>query len=326
MRRAFQAVSCVLLAIGFVRGEQAFLSGPIQGLLFDMPTHSFRSVIGFPGSASIGPSLLDGIDYGSVAPHKDYGIALQGGQLELVSGLNSGQPSTSVIAGFTGQPEAVAWSGDGSLAILYSRTGNWIQMLTGLPDAPNLDAPIEVSQFGGALTSVAADSKGKSIAIGLAGDTGGVYLMTVGQGFIPALQLQNPVALAFSDDDAILYGLDAASLQFSELNTADFTSQAFMLDGLANPISIKPVLDAANRRILCVLSRSDQLLRMYDASSHQFIADIPLDFLPTGIDALGRSSFVVSSRAKQSDPLWLFTSAPQQAVYFVPALTLGGQR
>jgi hypothetical protein len=49
------------------------------------------------------------------------------------------------------------------------------------------------------------------------------------------------------------------------------------------------------------------------------LTDTPLDFSPSEIMDFGRNSFLLAPRTTDRSPLWLFTSAPQQAVYFVPA-------
>src|SRR6202042_2703904 len=55
------------------------LSGPVEGYTFDLPTQSFRAVIGLPGSASFGPALATGFDVGWVAPHQNYAIGFRPG-------------------------------------------------------------------------------------------------------------------------------------------------------------------------------------------------------------------------------------------------------
>ena len=310
--------------LGFVRAEQALLTGPVEGYLFDAPTHSIRAVQGFPGSASLGPALLDSLDYGSIAPHKNYGIAFKDGHCMLALSLGSDSFSTSPIPGAAGRPDGAAWSGDGSVVVLYSQTDNWIQPITGLPDAPLPGDSVDVSSLGGKLAAVASDLNGANIAVGVSGQTSGVYLMIRGQGLVSVLQTPAAVALGFSNDGSRLYALDASAMQLFDISVGDLSSQSFTLDGLSEPFAVRPALDPSGGPTLYIASRKDQLLRIYDLAGHQTVADIPLDFQPTGIDDLGRSSFVISSRASIRDPLWLFTSAPQRAVYFVPALTSGG--
>src|ERR1700752_1366102 len=129
MRRFWGFLLGIALSIGFLHGQQTFLSGPVEGFTFDPPHQSFRALIGLPGSALFGPALATGFDSGWVAPHKNYAIGLQQGNCLLVSSLDSDQISTTSIAGLSGQPEAITWSADGSIAVLYSRTGAWLQVL-----------------------------------------------------------------------------------------------------------------------------------------------------------------------------------------------------
>src|SRR3982074_291928 len=153
MRRIFILLSITSLFIGFLPGEQTSLSGPIEGFTFDVPTRSFRAVVGFPGSASLGPPILTGFGHGSVAPQKDYGLAFSDDQIFFISGLNSAGPSSSALSDPTAHPEVVAWSGDGLTAVLFSRSGNWIQVLTGFPNAPTAGPSTDFSFLGGSLSA-----------------------------------------------------------------------------------------------------------------------------------------------------------------------------
>jgi hypothetical protein len=299
--------------------QQITLSGPVEAYTFDLPTGSLRAVIGFPGSASFGPALLDGIDFASVAPHKNYAIAHQGDTWLLVSGLGSDQIFTSSLAGLNGQPDGIVWSGDGSVAVFFSRAGNWVRSVTGFPDNPSAAASVDLASLGGQLAAVAADKSGKQIAVAMHGDAPGVYLMTDGQPFVSVLQLANPVALTFSEDGATLFAIDAGALQLSVFHPAGFDSQTLALEGFTEPFAVRAARDAQSREVVYVAGRGDRLVREYEVSSQQSLADVWLDFEPTGLDDFGRGSFVVASRAKDTDPLWLFSRVPQPGVFFVPA-------
>ena len=159
--------------------------------------------------------------------------------------------------------------------------------------------------------------------MGIAGSPGGVSLITNGGNPVPVLAGLRPIALAFSDDGSSLYVLDGANLQLTAVQLADLTTQTFSLDGLENPVAIKPARDVANRPVLYVAGRTDYLLRTYDASSLAVVMDTPLAFLPSEIKDLGRNSFQLAPRSTDSAPLWLLTSTPQQAIYFVPSAPPG---
>ncbi len=326
MRRLPTCLLAIVCAAPLLAQSPGF-SGPVESYMFDLPTGSLRAVVGFPGAASFGPALLDGLDFGSVAPHQDFALAFRAGQCLLATHLGSDQVSTAAVDGVAGQPDSIAWSSDGSSATLYSLTGNWIQTVTGLPGSPSAGALLDLSSLSGPLTAVASDAQGKQLAVAVGGDTPGVYLATDGQSFNSVLALHGPAALAFSSDSASLFVLDIAALDLAVLNLASFDRQDIWLQGLADPFAIRPAADADGHPMVYIASRSDRLLREYDVQSQQVAAELALYFEPTGIDVFGRDSFLLASRLHPADPAWLLARQPQQAIYFVPAITdnSGGQ-
>ena len=309
-------LSLLLLTSSLLFAQQALINGPVEGFVFDSPTRSFRAVVGLLGSASFGPAILDGFDAGSVAPHKTYGIASSQGACLLVSGLDS-SVSSAALDGVPA-PDSITWSGDGSVAVLYFRDANRLQRVSGLPDKVQVDAPVDLSPLQGKFSAIALDRQGANLALAIQGDVAGVFLLQNSQDLIPVMQAANPTALAFSES-GVLYALDRANLQLNAFTLSDWSIQTLALDGLQDPSAVAAGRDSQNRQMIFVTSAADQLLRVYDAATQQVMADIPLDSKPTGIDPFGRSSFVIASRSKTSDPLWLFQSSPQAAVYFVPA-------
>jgi outer membrane protein assembly factor BamB len=230
--------------------------------------------------------------------------------------------STVDLPGVFPIPESVAWSGDGSVAILYSRTDNWIQTIRGLPHAAEAGASWKVS-LGGSLSAVAIDFNGRHAVIGVAGETSGVFQIGDDLSFVPLLSLSKPVALAFSEDGSTLYALDGATGELSELNMANLTTQAWTLDGLEDAFIVKPARDATHRQVIYAAGTSGRLLVAYDASSHEVIAQVPLSSQPTAIESLGQDSYILGPRSSGDQPLWSFTDAPQPVLYFVPAAPLG---
>jgi len=337
MRRLWAVLLGIALSIGPLCSQQTSLTGPVEGYTFDLPSQSFRAVIGLPGSASFGPALTSGFVTGSVAPHKNYAIGFQPGRRRgvatvgrasagesainsgmLVTGLDSSPVSTR-ISGLSRQPDVIVWSGDGSVAVLYSRSGAWLQVLSGLPAAPQAAALVDISSLGGSLSAVATDQQGQNVALGIQGVNGGVFLSGDGRNFASALSMANPAALAFSADGASLYILDAGALQLNVFAVNDHSSQIFPLSGLRYPSAIAAGVDARGRPIVYVTGASDQIFQAYDPSSRQLMVSLPLSFQPTGIAAFGSNSFVIHSPSQSGDPLWLYASQPQPSVYFVPA-------
>ncbi len=313
-----------------VPAQQTSLSGPVEAFTYDAPTRSLRAVIGFPGAASFGPVLLDSLDFASVAPLQNYGVILQGGTWLLASGLGSKTVSTHAIAGVTRYPEGMVWSGNGSLAILYSRAGGWFQTIAGFPAAPVAGTVVEVSSLGGSFTAIAVDAQGKQIVVAVSGDKGALY-QAAGQSFVPLASMSNPVSLSFSSDGQTLYALDAATLQITAVSLAGNGFQTLALPGMTNPIAIQAIQDSqsgsasdsqSGRQLLYIAGGSDRMLRILDAASQQILTDVPLNLKPTGLAVFGSGSFVLASRAQSANPLWLFSNTPQPGAYFVPAVQL----
>jgi hypothetical protein len=293
----------------------------VEALTFDAPTRSVRAVIGFPGAASFGPALLDSLDFASVAPHQNYGLVFESGKCRFVSGLGSTTISTVAIVGVAANPDGIVWSGNGSLAVLYSRAGSWFQTIAGFPGAPVAGASVDVTSLGGAFTAVAVDLPGKQIVVAVSGVNGAVYQAAGGQ-FTRLVSMAKPVSLSFSSDNQTLYALDAAALQVTAVTIGSHGLQTLALPGIANPVAIQSFEDSQSRQLLYIAGGTDRLLRILDVASQQIVNDVPLNFQPTHLDPFGSGSFVLAYRSQSAKPLWLFTSTPQAGAYFVPAVQL----
>jgi hypothetical protein len=317
MRRVLLFLAA-LSPIPSLLAQPSGVSGPVEGFTFDAPTSSIRAVIGSLGSASLGPAALSQLIFASVAPHQDYGIAFRRGQFLFVSQLGSNQVSTAGLPEPSSAPDGVVWSDDGSVAVLYSQAGSWIQTFTGFPTSVNPGPSISISLLGGSLSAIATDLHGRSIAVGVTGDNAGVYVSANGQGFVPLLSISDPVSLTFSADGGTLYALDGTTNQASELTLATSAIQAWPV-GTEDSVAIKAVRNGSGADVLYVAGGSDHLLLAFDPSTHQRINSVPLSFAPTAIETLGNNSFVLRPRTSNSDPLWSFTNGSQPMVYFVPA-------
>ena len=320
MRRVLLFLAA-LPSIHSLLAQPSGVSGPVEGFTFDAPTRSIRAIIGSLGSASLGSAALEQLDFASIAPRQNYGVVFRHGQFLLVSQLGAAQVSTATLQEPSFAPDGVVWSADGSVAVLYSQAGSWIQTFTGFPGSVNAESPISISPLGGSLSAIATDLHGQNIAIGIAGGHAGVFGITGGQGFVPLLDISNPVALAFSADGGILYALDGASNQVSELNLASSALQTWPL-GTQDAVAIIAARNASNLNVLYVAGRGDHLLLAFDPSTQQQIASVPLSFAPTAIQPLGSKSFLLRPRGSNSDPLWSCINGSQPLVYFVPATPL----
>lgn len=319
MRSAFLCLG--LISASYLPAQQTSVIGPVEAVTYDAPTRSLRQVIGLPGAASFGPAILDNIDIASVAPMQTYGIVSESQKWLVVSNLGSKTLASRSIQGVVNKPDSIVWSADGTVAILYSLTNNWFQVISGLPAAPTAGALVDVSTLGGSFSAIAMDTAGKQIAVAITGSHSGVYQFSGGE-FSALSSIANPVSLSFSSDAQTLYALDAANLDVSAIKLNGSSTQILALAGMTNPIAIQSLVDSQNRPILYIAGGSDRLLRILDLSNQQVLNDLPLNFQPNSLSPFGSGSFVLASRSKSSNPLWLFASTPLPSAYFVPAVQL----
>lgn len=311
----------VTLSSGLLAGQGLPLSGPVEGFVFDAPTHGFRAIAGTLGAASLGPSLSVAFEFGATAPGRNYAVAYKAGECSLVTGLD-GATSALAISNSCLLPDGTAWSGDGTVAVVYSQSGNWFQIVPGLPSQPNPTAPIPLTNLGGTLAAAAADLNGGRIFLAVTGASSGVYQVQADQSLVLILPMPRPAALAVSNDRQILYALDASTNQIYELNLADMTSQSWAAAGLTNPVSLRPARDGQGREVVYVAGGADQALIAYDSVTHAAVASTALDFAPLTMEALAPHSFLLRPRALPDDPLWSFTDAIAPVAYFIPATPL----
>jgi hypothetical protein len=304
---------------------QSSWSGPTEGFVFDSPTNSIRPIVGMPGAAYLGLSVLNNLDAAWIAPSKQHGIATQSGQVLLVSSLGSNPPITTVLNGVVGQPEGVRWSADGSVAVLYSASGSWIQRLTNLPDSPSAGPSTDLSALGGVVSAVASDAQGRRVLIGIRSQTaGGVYLASDDQAPQFRTAMTDPSALAFSDNTDIQYAADRATGQLFELRNSGATPILTADQGAADTVAIRSGADSRGQRLFFLASRAGQAIRVYDAASYAKLDEIALETPPAGLDPLGDNSLLIAARTRDGDAVWLLSRKPPVAVYFVPTPVASG--
>ncbi len=312
------AASAALTLLPPLQAQQSgnALAGPTQGFTYDAASRSVRQVLGSFGSASLGPALVQDLSFGSVAPQRSYGIGCVADQCFLVTGLGSDQAQQNPIPDQVGIPEGATWSADGRVAVLYSRSGQWLRVLRGLPETIDAGPQSNVSSLGGQLSSVAVSPDGGQIVLGMAGDQPGIFEMTAAGAFVPMHSAVNPVALAFSKNGDTLYILDAGSHEVSEIHVSDGLAQSWPIEAVQDPIGVQVGQDSAARAVIYVAGRGDQTLFVYDRASHNLLEQIQLTFAPSQLEPSGTSSYLLTSRSSADEVLWSFTAG--RGIFFVP--------
>jgi len=240
--------------------------------------------------------------------------------------LSSGQLERRDLPEFVVVPEGIAWSGNGAVAALYSKSQNWVQIIRGLPLSPTAAAPVSIPA--GSLTAVVVDETGGQIIAAFSGEVAGVYRVGDAIDFSqPLVSSQQPTSVSFSNDGQSIYVLDGATKEVSGLNLTTFARESLAVSDLEDPKFILSRKDNANRQVMYVVGARDRVLAIYDMTAQQKMAGIPLDFEPTTLEILGRNSFLLSTRTSTNDPLWCLAgvSVGEPGVYFVPATPIASR-
>ena len=312
--------SVVLLLMAYHGGHlsapaQSVVSGPISGAVFDAPSRSARAVVGMLGSASLGLPLSGHLDFASISP-AGHAIGFRDDQCLVVSGLRSGELKEIALPGCTDEvAEAVAWSPDGSVAIL--RKGNWFQPISGLPKSPRagirsvLDAPV--------LSAIATGRDGSKKLIGVGGVRPGIYQVGDAGDLTLLFQIPLPKLLTSNAAGDAIYAWDELSQSVYVWRPNFGEPEIHPLSPFKDPVALQWALDDAGNQVLYVAGKKDRMLAVYDASRFELLSRVELTFEPTTVEPLGGGAYLLAPRPADGEPFWAFTNHGELKVHFVPA-------
>ena len=294
------------------------IQGPVTGLVFTAQT--VRPLLGAPGAAVAGPTLMTGVQWASVAPSGNWGLISQRGLPARVFSL-PGNTSFQVAAeGLIDGIDQAAWSRDGSYALAYSSRSAQMQRLRFSGSAVSVDAPVSLSSFG-AVTTLAIDPTGSQMAFGVAGtSSAGLYLVQPQQTPVLLSGMEQPVAAAFDGTGARLYVVNGKTQTIFEFNSGvgpmAFGSLAGQSGSASNPIGLAVSGDG---NCLLLTDAASQAILEYDTTSQQLTNTIPLQFAPSRMDAVSASPAFLLNGDRSNEWLMILDAGQVPRVYFVPA-------
>ncbi len=286
---------------------------PSLGFVASQTPAQLRPILGIPGSARLGNPLLlpNTVTQIYVAPGQAFALAQQvpGIPLGLIllEGLSSETLSLPVtpIAGAMSQADLLAFGPLGRSAVLYSRQTNHLQVLTGLPRAPQvyLDVPnVSVANTPQKL-AISDDAQIVLITDG----AGAVYSLS--QGAAPTIVHHSPdisaVAFLAGSHDAVICDRSlnsAALLQSSSISPVAAVaplSEGCQPEDAASTADGKTILVAcAGQQALLAVDRVSGMTRTYSVPT-----------TPGAFDRLSvRDTFLISP--PQGSTYWLFVWGP----------------
>jgi hypothetical protein len=295
--------------------SQSRVSGPVAGYVPDAGGASLQPVLGMTGAAILGDSrpLNAAWSMLGVSPSQEYLMATDrtSGDLLLVSTEDAvGRNVEGALRG----ADRVRMSPNGMSAVL--RAGGRLQIVTGLPDSPRAQNPVDVSALG-ALKSLAVSDDGSLVLLvaGTGADTALYSINVTGEvRWLGALGQDARLSFANRTRSAAIAGVATNELWILDDAAGDFSLRRLSgpENGLSGPVGV--AFSDDNRRVLAAHSRGIIRVNLDDTA----VTGVACTCSPTLLARMrGNSTFRLTDVSDQ--PMWMVdgrAAVPQ--LWFVP--------
>jgi hypothetical protein len=275
-----------------------------------------RAILGVPGAAVFSDPLLTPSDATSVriAPGRPYAWIERGGDAPAILSLNGTRAgNASPLPGALPAADLVAFSPTGRSAVLFSAASRRLQVVTGLPDTPNVSQDLDAALLPGAPESLAVSDDGATV---LLASRRAVHLLSPSSAARLILNLSGQAALAFlpNSSDAAIADRGAGSVHLLHNSGGSVSSGvvAAGLDGLEDLASTTDgqtlvLTSPAANRIWTVGVRTGEV-RGFDSRIR-----------PATLSRMGDGdTFLIAS--EPGEPAWIFVPENGEGrTVFVPA-------
>jgi hypothetical protein len=296
--------------------QPANFQGPIGGFVFSGASKTVRPLMGLPGGSHLASPVLNQVESASIAPGGKWAFITRARRSAFVSGLAVLTPAEASVDGLIDAVDRIAWSRDGSFAVLYSSSGNLLQRVRFSGNPPVADAPVDVSSWG-QVTTLAIDPAGQQIAAGFAAS--GLYLFAAGQSPALLLSMANPQAAAFDGTGQWLYAIDPDNQRIVQFQSGSAFS-VFASLAQPNGSALQPagLAVSGDGRYLLLPDATTQAVLVYEIISASLANTIPLSFAPSRFEALSAGPVFLLNGNKRNEWLLVLDASQTPTVYFVP--------
>lgn len=315
--RPFTLVLLALFALESLCLAQ--VGGPVAGYLYDSTVAALRPIQGIVGAATLGSPVGEaGIRNAVSAPSKNFSLLIREGTetpVVLFRGIGTPAPESLPFAEIA-NPDLIVISRDGASALAYQAATKTLRLVRGLPDAPEVSKPADVTGLGN-LEAAAVDREGRALLAIEQSNVRSLYhgFVTPEGYFAPRLlgTYAGRLSVAMNADGSRGAVADSAGHQF--LLIEDLTGPATIRavaredDGVETPVAVGFTGDAA------VLANEGATMLTYRLNSGQLEKSV-LPIQPSRLEPVGSSIFVLNTLGK--GPVYLF-DAKSSAVFFLPA-------
>jgi hypothetical protein len=213
------------------------------------------------------------------------------------------------VAGLMEGADRVAWSADGTAAVLYSSSRGAIQRVSFRDGRGVAGEPLNFASPGERLTALAVEAGGKVAA----GVGSGLYLLVPDALPIPLAGEGWFEAAAFSPDGRLLAAAESTSRLVSVFRGLPPVSETIRFADEPEPLGLA---FSADGRRLAMADGVCGCLRIHDFAAGRVVSEIPLDARSTDLSPLNGGSLFLLRRWA---PTLVLDFGLLPAVFFVPA-------
>jgi len=167
--------------------------------------------------------------------------------------------------------------------------------------------------------SLAMDSSGHVLAAVESEEAGGLYLLAAGAPGRLLVRIDRPAGIALGNGERDALVADAARSQVWWVRDFATTGEVALFAIAAGARSeLAGLAVSRDGRKLIVADRGERALAVYELATQALVAQLSLDFSPSGIEALGAGMLHLVKHGGPQ-PFYVFSESPQPGVYFIPA-------
>jgi hypothetical protein len=294
-------------------------SAPSSGFVYDSLTSSLRPVVGFIGSAYLGPFVLDSVDWASLAPNRQSALARRGGDFVWIADLRAPDHLLS-LAATVAAPQQALWAADSSRAVLLSADSTQLIWLSGFDANPSIEANWTLDSGSTGWTLLAANTSCETVLLA-AQISGGwqIWLASKTAAPVVAASSGHPTAAVFSSSGASAFVTDVDLRRILLLHDLDSAPGVtpILSDNprLADPVGIALSPDEAR---LFIVDRTDKMVRIFSSADGALQAEWPVDVAPSFLARVAPHRFLLNQRGSATQPLFFLDTGDPARVSFVP--------
>ncbi len=300
------------------------IQGPVLGYVFESGTQSLRPILGIAGSSHLGDAIPLGLSLqkGAVAPSQDCLLGVDGvsGELRLID-LRAGTFTMSSLTGADRGADQIVFSPSGRSAALYDREGKQVQLVKGLPEAPEVKERVSLASLPGILTALAINDEGNWLLAAVSEQAGGsLYSIAAGgesRYLAPAGSISGLAFFQGSNDALVAdHGRNEVVLLRNVSAGAQSQVLASEQDGLRGPVAVAASADG--QRAFAAIAGSKQIASLpLQGGVPTFV---PCECTPAVLERLrGGSVFRLTEAAGQAVFLLDASNADPRVVFVPPS-------